>query len=376
MEKLIPTINEGSKTAAEDSVLQLTIAFAPFDVVMPAVVGLFRANYGYSRQIDDCDERQWARLDRLGRLPEETPVSLDSVRILEPQDAPDATIIEDYFGTDHDQLATLLPDVNFLHIYSEYCRKSAERHCYRWRQGGEIKRHVYFHHNYQFPGWDWEEEGERQPWEDTERMNKKRVSARCDRALMLDYSKRLGCELHGPLANNAWHRCILVHQIPDTDASELPHPTKLGENFRKQAVSLGFGQGEEGISFRGHIEDAKFFWCNRAHHAVVSEAIKKTRSAKTLLEVMKTRGTAPDWQDEYSGDKWLWDEALRHAYRRFPDKPELAALENLAKSETKNHRFPTNDLQLRNLKACALGKPLEDDPDMLEQVFRDTPFAL
>ncbi|MEM8630789.1 MAG: hypothetical protein AAGF74_06115 [Pseudomonadota bacterium] len=378
MEKLIPTTNDGVKMAAEDQTLQLTIAFAPYEMVMPAVVGLFRANHGYSRLIDNFFERQWFRLERMEteRAAGAPPSSVDSVRVVKPQAAAQATIIEDFLGTNHDQLAALLPGVNFLHLYSEYCNKNAERHSYAWRQDGKIKRHVYFHHNYQFPGWDWEEEGHPQPWEDTERIKKKRVSARCDRAMMLEYSKRLGCELHGPLANDAWSEAILVYPIEGTDPSDLPPPTTLGEDFRKQAVSLGFGQGEEDFTFRGHIEDAWYYASVEAHYAQVGEAIRRSRTAAALLDAMKSRGTAPDWQDEYSRDFWAWQTALQSAYSKFPDAPELKLLEDLAKSETRDHRFPLNDLRLRNIKADVVGGPREDDPDMLAQIFRGTPYTL
>lgn len=378
MEKLIPTTNEGVKMAAEDQTLQLTIAFAPYEMVMPAVVGLFRANHGYSRLIDNCFERQWFRLDRMEteRAAGAPPSSVDSVRVVKPQAAAQATIIEDFLGTDHDQLAALLPGINFLHLYSEYSNKNAERHSYAWRQDGKIKRHVYFHHNYQFAGWHWEEEGDPQIWEDTERMKKKRVSARCDRALMLEYSNKLGCELHGPLANDAWSEAILVYPIDDTDTSELPAPTTLGEDYRKQAVSLGFGKGEEDFTFRGHIADARYFASVEAHYTQVREEIRKSKTAAALLDAMKSRGIAPDWQDECNRDFWVWQEALERAYVRFSDAPELKFLEDMAKSQTQEHRFPLNDLRLRNIQARALGRPLEDDPDMLEQIFRGAPFAL
>ena len=295
----LATTNLGSAMPSEDRYLQVTIALAPYDRVMPVVAGLFRAEFGFSRVVENSDERQWARLDRLERArgSEMGTYSVNSARVIEPKDAPDITVIEDFMGPDPKHLGTLLPDVSFLHLFSEYARKNAERHSYTWRKGAKVLRHVYFHHNYQYPGWDWQAKGKVQPWEDTERMTAKRVSKRCDRALMLDYANRLGCDLHAVLAQGAWTRNLLLYDILDTDTAETPTPTTLGEDARKEAVRRRFGFGEEGVTFKGQLADAHFFACLRAHTAELSTAIHKTRSAKSLLKVMSDRDIAPDWQD-------------------------------------------------------------------------------
>ncbi len=371
MGKRLATTNLGPAMPSEDRYLQVTVAFAPYDRVMPVVAGLFRAEFGFSRVVENDDERQWARLDRLERArgTEMGTHSENSTRVIEPKDAPDITVIEDFMGTDPKHLGALLPDVSFLHLFSEYARKNAERHSYTWRKGAKILRHVYFHHNYQYPGWDWQAKGPVQPWEDTERMTAKRVSKRCDRALMLDYANRLGCDLHAVLAQGASTRNLLLYGILDTDTTETPPPTTLGEAARKEAVKRRFGFGEEGVTFKGQLADAHFFACLRAHTAELSAAIHKTRSAKSLLQVMSNRDIAPDWQDPYCSDMNLWCDALLHAYRKFPDAPETREMETRAKAETQAHRFPISDIRLRNLSRSLRGEAHEFDPAMMAGIF-------
>lgn len=334
----IATTNMGSKMPAEDQLLQVTIAFAPYETVLPVVAGLFRAQYGYTRAIDPAPERQWARLDRLERqrkvptLPGDPMHSFQSVRIVEPSATPGATILEDFFGADHDFLAKLLPGVNFLHIHSEYCRKTAERHSYRWREDGKVVRQVHVHHNYQVSGWHWQEKGARLAWEDEECMEMTRISKRCDRALMLDYAARLGCDLDGALGGGDWTRAVLLYDINETDCDDTP-PTTLGSEVRKEAVERGFGRGEEGLSFEGLIGDNRQDICAAVYRREMFEKINATRSAKRLLEVMVGRDTAPDFQDTHSSDVFLWDTALSRARDRFPNAPENAELKARAKAE-------------------------------------------
>lgn len=372
----LPTTNLGSRMPAEDQALQITIAFAPFDAVLSAVAGLFRAEHGFSRTIDPAPERQWARLARLERERRKPtqmgdPLSfVHSVRMVEPKTTPDATIIEDAFAVDHDALANLLPGVDFLHLHSEYCRKDAERHWYAWRSGGKVIRRVYVHHNYQVPGWGWEETGPRQHWEDADQMDRKRISARCDRALMLDYAERLGCDIHGALAGENWLRAILLYQISETETDDTP-PTRLGDDMRRRAVQRGFGTGEEGLSFEGFIADNRLDACARAYQREMLDAIRTARGAKKLLDLMVRRDPAPDHNERDASDHMLWDDLLRRAYMRFPNAPELPELERRAKDETKDRRFPLNDLRLRNLRASVTGGPMEPDPDMYARMARN-----
>lgn len=372
----IATTNLGSRMPAEEQVLQVTIAFAGFDTVMPAVAGLFRAEHGFSRAIEPAVERQWARLARLEKE-RKTPsvmgdpvASVHSVRVVEPASTPSVTLIEDAFAVDHRALADLLPGVDFLHLHSEYCRKDVERHWYSWRASGEIVRHVYFHHNYQESGWGWQERGPRRDWEDNERLAKKRVSARCDRALMLDYAVRLGCDIHAALAGDGWSRAVLLYRIDDTDTDDTP-PTRLGEEMRRRAVQKGFGTGEEGLSFASFIADNRLDACARAYQREMLDAIRSARSAKKLLELMVRRDPAPDHNELDASDHMLWDDVLRSAYMRFPNAPELTELERRAKKETKDRRFPLNDLRLRNLRASVTGGPMEPDPDMFARMNRN-----
>ena len=372
----LPTTNLGSRMPAEDQALQITVAFAPFDTVLPAVAGLFRAEQSFSRAIDPAPERQWARLARLERDRKKPtqmgdPLSsVHSVRVVEPKTTPEATIIEDAFAVDHDALANLLPGVDFLHLHSEYCRKDAERHWYAWRSGGKVIRRVYFHHNYQVPGWDWEETGLQQPWEDTERMDRKRLSARCDRALMLDYAERLGCDVHGALGAGDWRRAILLYQISETETDDTP-PTRLGEDMRRKAVQRRFGSGEEHLSFEGFIADNRMDACARAYQREMLDAIRTARSAKKLLDLMVRRDPAPDHNDLDASDRMLWEDALRRAYMRFPNAPELTELERRAKVETQDKRFPLNDLRLRNLRASVTGGKMETDWNMIARMSGD-----
>ena len=112
----LATTNLGRRMPAEDQILQITIAFAPFDTVLPAVAGLLRAEHGFSRAIDPAPERQWARLARLERERKKPthigdPLSsVHSVRVVEPKTTPAATIIEDAFAVDHDTPPTRLGD--------------------------------------------------------------------------------------------------------------------------------------------------------------------------------------------------------------------------------------------------------------------------
>ncbi len=326
---------------------------------MPAVAGLFRANHGYSRAIENSHETLWARFERLERerQNDDEPEPVAAVRLLQPEFSPDTTIIEDHFGLDPDQLAQLLPGVGFLSLMSEYHRKSAERHGYTWRDGGRVRRRVYVHHNYQEPGWHWHATGEMQPWEDGDRIGSKRISRRCDRALMIDYAGSLGCALHGPLAGGEWTRAVMIHEIAEGDLREAPAPIDWGEDHRRSAITAGFGRGEEDITFQGLLAENRFFACLKSYADETLAAIRKTRSAKRLLEVMKARDTAPDWQDKDCVDQGLWEHALRHAYLRFPDALEILELEALAKTDTQGLRYALNDRRLRSLKASVSEQP-------------------
>jgi len=335
----IATTNLGSRMPAEDQVLQVTVVFAPFDRVLPVVAGLFRAQYGFSRAVEPATERQWTRLNRLEKARKAPTMagdplsSVQSVRIVEPEQTPGVTILEDFFGPDPDALAKMLPGVDVLHLFSEYCRKDAERHSYQWRSGGKVTRQAYIHHNYQEPGWHWKEAGPRLTWENQDRITSKRISHRCDRALILDYAARLGCDLDGALGDGRWTRAILLYNIDPTDCDDRP-PTDLGGAERKEAVKRGFGQGEEGLSFEGYIADNRMDMCALAYTREMLEQITKTRSAKRLLEIMVARDPSPDGQDELPSDHFLWDTALARARDRFPDAPETAELKRRAKSET------------------------------------------
>ena len=73
--------------------------------------------------------------------------------------------------------------------------------------------------------------------------------------------------------------------------------------------------------------------CVWAYRHEMLEVIRKTRSAKRLLEVMITRHPSPDWQDDYSSDAYLWDTALSRAHDRFLNAPETAELKERARLE-------------------------------------------
>ncbi len=366
----ILTENKGAYVPAEQQYLHVTIAFAPFDMVLPAVAGLFRAVHGFSRAVENSDETLWTRFERLERERDggDHIGTVQAVRVIEPETTPGATIIEDYFGLDPDQLSALLPEVGLLSLMSEYHQKRAERHSYTWRDGGKVRRHAYIHHNYQESGWDWQTKGPVLDWEDAERIAAKRVSQRCDRALMIDYAGTLGCDLHGPLARGDWSRAVTIHEIDERDFRETPAPIDWGEEYRRLAVARRFGKGEEGLTFAGFLADNHFFDCLRSYCADTQTAIDGSRSARQLFEVMRGRGIAPDWQDVDCSDLGLWNNALRHAYAKFPNAAGLHELERLAVAETRKYRYPLNELRLRNLYASAHGHPTETDPGMMTEI--------
>ncbi len=366
MDRLL-TENKGAHVPAEQQYLHVTIAFAPYDIVLPAVAGLFRATNGHSRNDEASEETLWARFDRLEeeRGDGDTIGPLDVVRVIEPSLTPWATIIEDHFEVDPAQLSKLLPEVTFLTLVSEYHSKKTERHIYTLRQNGSGIRRVYIHHNYQYPGWDWREKGPVQDWEDTDRLARKRISERCDRALMIDYADRLGCDLHGPLARGEYDRAMTIYKIEESDFREEPAPIEIGEEYRKRAVALRFGNGEEDVTFKGLLADNHYYACCGVYQDENLKAIWKTRSAKKLLEIMQNRGIAPDWQDPYCTDSLLWHHALRRAYQRFTNAPEVSELEKMALAQTRSHAYPVNELRLRNIYAQANGQPTEPDPEMM-----------
>ena len=122
----LPTENVG--TRGDGAVLSVTLARAPYDRVMPAAIGLFRAQFGFSRVKENPARGQYEMLQALNSsrtYPNE--LYAHSNLVSAPRDAPDVPLIEDWFGLPIDALAHLLPDVTFLSIYSLYESKTCAR---------------------------------------------------------------------------------------------------------------------------------------------------------------------------------------------------------------------------------------------------------
>ena len=115
----IPLQNLGRSMSTEDAVISATLAFAPYDQVMPAVAGLARAQFGYCGAKPDPQHSLIAEMQQFQEQETQTNVMyIHGVLVAEPEDAPGTTVIEDWCGPDRRALGGLLPDVSFLSIFS------------------------------------------------------------------------------------------------------------------------------------------------------------------------------------------------------------------------------------------------------------------
>lgn len=307
----------------EESVLCVTLALAPFERVMPAAVGVFRARHGYSI-LEDADARDVEIWYRLGR--EETQRNVLHVNlgvISEPEDAPGVTLIEDWMGPDREALGHVLPDVGFLSLVSLVEDARTEQHGFRWRIGPDEVRRVDAHRGMERSGWDWEESGRVQPFEEPERYRERAVSKRCDRGLLFDYAARHGVDLQAALGERRLKRSLLVREISDWDATPGLTPTTVGESYRKAAVMAGFGTGEEDRPFAEQAAEAAFVQTVDAAYEGHRKAVRRARSVKGKLAALEAIGPAPGDGFEQVYFVSLWRETLHEVVYKFPDAPLL-----------------------------------------------------
>ena len=344
----------------EEAVLSVTIAFAPYDRVMPAVVGLFRARFGYSIAEPCPGESQIARLKRLEA--EETQanvIHVNSTLVSEPAGSSGITLIEDWFGIWASELGSLLPDVTFLSLFSLFESKGCEQHRFTLRRGPDTLREVDLDRNMCKSGWCWHEKGAPQPWEDAARSVDRAISRRLDRALLVEYAARHGVDLDETLAERRLERPLFLHGISSWDARADLRPATLGQSYHDAAVLAGFGEGETRMAFDTQADEAAQAQNIDRQYAEVRKAIGKSRSATGLLKTMTDLGPAPAdglAQTYYIG---LYREVLHRAFQKFPDDPATEALARRAIAETGTLKHGVSEvevLRMRPQMAAARGK--------------------
>ena len=352
----IPLIRpKGQRVPHSDAVVSVTLAFAPYETVLPVAVGAFRAAQGHSL-LEDVHDRKECVMLRLREKEQQANVfHLYAGTILAPKTAPGITVIEDWFGPDRNALGHLLPETRFFSIFSLWEKATEEQHCYTLRQGPEILRHVSLDRNMTKSGWTWEEEGEVQPWEDADRLSARALSKRCDRPLLFRYAETLGCDLQAVLGSA---RCVteakLVRAIGHWDTTPDSQPTSVGEEYRKAAIDAGFGGSDTYEDFEEQKRVAEEAQAGYAEELETAARINRSRTAKGLMKVMLE--TAPDPADRWSGHRRVsnWRLAIRRAYRAFPDDPNLPELETRALRETKGNPGSLTESELARTKAEAL----------------------
>jgi hypothetical protein len=111
--------------STENTVISATLAFAPYDQVMPAVAGLARAAFGYCGAKPDPQHSLIGEMQQFQKRETQTNVMyIHGVLVAELEDAPGTTMIEDWYGPDRRALGGLLPDVSFLSIFSLHENKT------------------------------------------------------------------------------------------------------------------------------------------------------------------------------------------------------------------------------------------------------------
>ena len=323
--------NLGRSMTAEDAVISATLAFAPYDQVMPAVAGLARAEFGYCGAKPDPRHSLIAEMKQLSQQETQTNVSyVYGVLVAEPEDAPGTTVIEDWYGPDRRALGGLLPDVSFLSLFSLYENKTCEQHRYAWQSGPDILRDVSLDRNMCQNGWCWHEDGPEQPWEAWDRLSAKPLSKRSDRALLFNLSKAHGVDLQRTLGDRRLKRSVLFWQISEWDAREDQTPTQVGDDFHKIAVMAGYGNGEMERSFSKQVEDARDAQAALVSHDHVTRKLRRLRSVAAIHTFMQDLGPAPD--GEYAAYMFMlcWLDAINTVAAKFATDPKTRALAEMA----------------------------------------------
>lgn len=351
MKRKIALTNRGRAMATEDAILSVTVAFARYDKVMPAVAGLFRAAFGYALAEENPGISQIARTESLNITPRQPNVMhIHSVLVSEPEGALGITLIEDWYGPRPGALGSLLPDVDLLSLLSQYEDKTCERHRFTWRTGPDVLREVDLDRNMSKPGWCWRESGEVQPWEDARRLGERALSKRIDRALLVEYAAALGVDLHAALGAQRLERSVYLWQISGWDARPGLTPTTLGQDYHHAAVLAGFGTGECDRTFDAQSREALAAQRAKSAYEETVKRLWRRKSAAGLLRVMDSMGPPPE--DDFGAYMRLltWSEAMRIAYRKFPQDTEIAVLEDRAIAETAHQEYALTRVRLNDMR--------------------------
>lgn len=348
------TRTKGKRVPHDDALVSVTLVFAPFDAVLPATVGTFRATYGHA-MLEDADDRKDIVMRRLQDAETQPNVlHFQSGTILEPSDAPHISVIEDWCGPDPDALGHVLPETTLISFFTVWEKATVEQHSYTVRRGPEVIRHVSLDRNMTKRGWTWTETGDPHPWEDPDRLTARALSKRCDRALIFEYARALGCDLQAILGARRVTRARLVRAISDWDTTPDLEPTGMGEDARRAATRAGFG----GTDTHEDFEDQKRI-AGEAQQAFADQTdrtarINRARSPKALAQILTDAAFCPD--DDWAGHirVMTWRSALTRAYHAFPDAPGLPELEARAIRETAGDDFPVTKAELARMAANAL----------------------
>jgi hypothetical protein len=356
MEDIHLTRPKGRRVPHDQAVTSVTLAFAPYDVVLPALVGVFRAQYGYAL-LEDVHDRKDVVMDRVRRAETQPNViHLNSATILEPADAPGITVIEDWWGPDMEALGAVLPELRTFSIFSLWENVTVEKQAYCLRDGPTVVRKVSLDRNMTQTGWFWEVAGEVQPWEDKSRFGARALSRRCDRPLLFDYAHALGVDLQAALGSRRRiARGKLVRKISHLDTTPGLVPTQVGEEYRRAAIQAGYEGSDIHESFETQMHEAQEAQEEYASTIAMMKRIRRARSADALARIMAEFAPRPDHPLKSDNRSANWRLAMLHAYRAFPDDPGLGPLEESAVVETAEVRWGISSAELARMAAAMVG---------------------
>lgn len=191
-DKPIPKTRHAVSSYQDFPHVEFTVVREKFDIVRPRVQQLYRHFRRSGTHKEDVAFSLRQRLT-LWRYRSILLLGEKNMRIIEPSDAPEITVLKTYkCGAFQRCLSTILPDIEFIEFDSMIVTKRIQIHGLYVRHAGKIVRRAEASIGVRSTGWQWDEEGKPRSWEDEGSYSHRYPSKRLNRTGLAGCMRNLG----------------------------------------------------------------------------------------------------------------------------------------------------------------------------------------
>jgi len=234
----------------EDQMVSVTICLVPFDKILPAAAGLFRAHRGPAALTEGVGEgpqalyrRAQAKAEATSRRTGAWVLPFWPLVLSEPEANSGVTVIEDH-GNQWiaAAIARFRAGTTVLSIRSRIDRAVGEEHAFALRRGARVLRQVSSIQDDQ-GRWQVTQTGKMTDWETG--LRGQDADGPLDRAALFEIARAAGVDLQACLARRKLRRGAEVRAIDERDPDDASLPTRTGQAFYEEALRAGLGGGED-----------------------------------------------------------------------------------------------------------------------------------